>query len=135
MSFDAQLRQWSVKVESRTVGLLYAMGDLVQTSIVDGSPTTGAPGQPVDTGALKGSWIIQRMPSEVIVRTNVSYAPVIEHNLRSAYDPKGIKPERRNPDGSFRRSIKSVVGGHHSVKLTVAAADRLQAEALRELGD
>jgi hypothetical protein len=135
MSFDAQLKRWSIKVESRTKAVFLSTAAKVHESITVGSATTGAPGQPVDTGFLRASWTLRQGPTEATIATPVSYAPVIEDNLRSSYDPKGVKNERKNPNGSYRVPIKSTVGGHHSVKLTVAAADRLQAEALRELGD
>lgn len=135
MSFDAQLKAWSVKVESRTKAVFLSTAAKMHESITVGSATTGAPGQPVDTGFLRASWTLRQSMTDATIATNVSYAPVIEHNLRAAYDPRGVKNERKNPNGSYRAPIKSTVGGHHSVKLTVAAADRLQAEALRELGD
>lgn len=135
MSFDGQLKAWAVKVESRTKAVFLSTAMKMHESITVGSPVTASPGQPVDTGFLRASWIIRQTPTEAVISTPVSYAPVIEHNLRSSYDPKGVKNERKNPNGSFRRPIKSTVGGNHSVKLTVAGADRLQAEALRELGD
>ena len=136
MTFDADLKRFAIKVEARNRGVLENMATLVHDSIVKGSAITGAPGQPVDTGYLAGSWIRVVGSVDAEIATDAQYAPVIEHNLRTAFDPKGKPaPPRVNPDGSFRRPIKSTVGGHHSVKLTVGAADRLLAEAVRELGD
>lgn len=144
MTFSADLRKFAVKVE-RTTRLTFAnTATKIHESITEGSPITGAPGQPVDTGFLRNSWQLDIKPTHATVSTNVAYAPVIEHNLRTAYDPKGainrygvtggrIGPAL--PYGSGRRGVKSAVGGNHSVKMTVAAADRLQAAALREIGD
>lgn len=136
MSFDADLKRFAVKVETRNKAVFLSTAAKVHESITVGSATTGAPGQPVDTGFLRASWTLVQQPDGAEIATNVAYAPVIEHNLRTAYDSKGKQPPRQvNPNGSFRAPIKSTVGGHHSVKLTVAAADRLLAEAVRELGE
>jgi hypothetical protein len=44
-----------------------------QRSIVEGSELTGAPGQPVDTGFLKGSWSRwYDSPTKQTIGTNVS---------------------------------------------------------------
>jgi hypothetical protein len=135
MSFNADLNRFVIKVKSRTNAVHFSLATKVHESITVGSATTGAPGQPVDTGFLRNSWGLVRGATESSISTNVAYAPVIEHNLRSAYDAKGQQNDRTNPNGSSRRSVKSSVGGHHSVKLTVGGADRLQAEALREIGN
>lgn len=134
MSFDRDLNKFALKVDARTKAVYLSVAAKVHQSITVGSPTTGAPGQPVDTGFLRASWTLVQGPTVSEIATNVAYAPVIEHNLRAAYDPAGRKNERKNPNGTSRRAVKSTVGGNHSVKMTVAGADRLQAEALRELG-
>lgn len=136
MSFNADLNRFAVKVTARTTKVMFSTATKIHESITVGSATTGAPGQPVDTGFLRASWTLTNFPESAEIATNVAYAPVIEHNLRTAYNPAGkLPPRQTNADGSSRRPVKSTVGGHHSVKLTVAAADRLQAEAVRELGD
>jgi hypothetical protein len=134
MSFNADLNRFALKVDARTKAVYLAVAAKVHESITVGSPTTGAPGQPVDTGFLRASWTLTQGPTVSEIATNVAYAPVIEHNLRAAYNSSGVQNDRRNPNGTARRAVKSTVGGAHSVRLTVAAADRLQSEALRELG-
>lgn len=96
-------------------------------SIQDGSPLTGAPGQPVDTGYLKNSWqMVQDSPDSIVIGTNVAYAGVIEDGVRSSYDPDGTpRPKAMPGQGEAGRHIKSTVGGHHSVALTHANMDRL----------
>jgi hypothetical protein len=133
-AFDKALNTFALKVNARTKAVYLSVAAKVHQSITVGSATTGAPGQPVDTDFLRNSWTLVQGPTVSEIATNVAYAPVIEHNLRSAYNAAGRTNERKNPAGSYRAPIKSTVGGNHSVKLTVAAADRLQAEALRELG-
>jgi hypothetical protein len=110
MSFADDIRRFNVKVDKRAKALHDGVSDLAFSSIVEGSPVTGAPGQPVDTGNLKGSWqnIIEGPLTRFIV-TNVIYAPIIEDGTR----------------GGRTLTLRSRVGGWHSVKLTRAAWARM----------
>jgi hypothetical protein len=90
-------------------------------SIVEGSTLTGAPGQPVDTGNLKGSWQLT-FPSPTLARisTNVEYAEAVEDGV--------------GPHGPVRYG-KSGIGGSHSVKLTILGLQRLvDAEVAKKRG-
>ena len=93
----------TLKERQRDVFLGTAEG--LQESVVEGSPVTGAPGQPVDTAALKGSWQ-ETFPGVWVWQTvtNMAYAPAIE--------------EGEGPHGPL--TLRSGVGGFHSVKLTRA---------------
>lgn len=83
-------------------------------SIVNGSPITGSPGQPVDSGRLKASWIPEFPEANRFeTTTNVPYARIIEDNLRGA-------------------TLRSSVGGFHSVALTVAGFSRIVDHAVAE---
>ena len=76
-------------------------------SIRYGSAVTGAPGQPVDTGALLASWLLQFQSGwTAIMFSPLIYAPIIEDNHRGA-------------------TLRSKVGGFHSVKLTRAGWQRV----------
>ncbi|HEY4306559.1 MAG TPA: hypothetical protein VGM82_18935 [Gemmatimonadaceae bacterium] len=69
-------------------------------SIVNGSPVTGAPGQPVDTGRLRASWQLEFLDANTAkISTKLSYAEAVENKWRGA---------------SFKNH------GPHSVKLTEA---------------
>lgn len=116
MSFTDDLQAFRLKMEQRAKDTLAEAVTLVHESITVGSPITGAPGQPVDTGNLLASWQAT-FPDDVTgrVATNVVYAPGIEDGV--------------GPHGPITQ--RSRVGGFHSVKLTVASWDRVQAEALR----
>jgi hypothetical protein len=82
----------------------------VQRSVVLGSAITGAPGQPVDTGNLKASWIGEfESATAWALTTKTEYAPFIE-NGENAYGPF---------------TLRSEVGGFHSVKLTRAGWGRI----------
>lgn len=106
MSFGDDLRLFAEKVDGRHRLVFVGSVVHVHTSVVDGSPVTAAPGQPVDTGNLRASWQ-QTYPSELVaeVFTNVDYALPIEEGV--------------GPHGPM--TLRSHVGGFHSVALTRAA--------------
>ena len=110
MGFADDIRAFNRKIETQERDIFTGVVDLAHESIVEGSQVTGAPGQPVDTGALKGSWI-KSYPSkdEAVISTNVEYAPYIE--------------DGRNDRGEF--TLRSEVGGFHSLALTLASFQRI----------
>lgn len=131
MSFADDLQRFAAKTQGKSNALFINVAKDVKASIVDGSAVTGAPGQPVDTGNLKASWqLTMEAKHSALISTNVAYAPVIEDNLRSSFDPRGAMPVK----DALRKPIKSTVGGFHSVKLTVGAFDRIVESKLAELG-
>ena len=111
--FGESLRLFADKVDGRLQQVFVGSVNHVYRSIVDGSPTTGAPGQPVDTGNLKASWT-EAFPEELVgtVSTNVVYAEPIEEGI-GPYGPM---------------TLRSQVGGFHSLKLTRASWDRIVQE-------
>ena len=124
MSFSGDLLRFRLKTEKRANAVFVNVAALTKASITDGSPVTASPGQPVDTGFLKNSWQLTfPSPNVAEIVTKCAYAPVIEHNLRSAFVPGGSMPPVE--EGGSRPHIKSTVGGHHSVKYTVAGFGRL----------
>lgn len=90
-------------------------------SIQSGSPVTGAPGQPVGQygpgynqgsvgGTLKASWQLEfDSPTSARISTNIVYARGIEDGV--------------GPHGPI--TLRSTVGGFHSVKLTVAGFSKI----------
>ncbi len=120
MSFAAEIDAYARRLADWEYRLHSIAGDLVFESIVNGSPVTGAPGQPVDTGNLRASW--QREihgPLSQSIATNTVYAPAIEDGAR----------------GSKALTLRSQTGGFHSVKMTVAAWPRIVDEAERLAGE
>jgi hypothetical protein len=89
-----------------------------QRSIVEGSELTGAPGQPVDVGYLKGSWSPPVIDgSTATIGTNAEYAEAIEDGI-GKYGPL---------------TLRSQVGGFHSVALTIAGMDRIVEHVTNEV--
>jgi hypothetical protein len=109
MAFRDGINGFIRRVEARHRSVFVGVCTAVHDSIVNGSAVTGAPGQPVDSGNLKASWVPEFVDANTFqTTTNVEYAPIIEHNLRGA-------------------TLRSSVGGFHSVALTVAGFDRIVA--------
>lgn len=100
--------------------LLERVTDLAFDSIVYGSATTGAPGQPEDLRELK--WWEKRVESDTsaLIMTE-------EHSARSVED--GISYFNGKPI-----ELKRPGGGFHSVALTKQNFDKLLAQAVNELG-
>ena len=111
------VKAWAAKVE-RNLALIFTQTAIgVHTSVVEGSPVTKAPGQPVDTGNLRSSWVLTfPEPNVAEVSTNVEYAPNIEEGI--------------GPHGPM--TLQSQVGGFGSVKLTRTNFDRLVEDVTRQ---
>jgi hypothetical protein len=116
VTFSEDLARFAAKLKARNQLVFVNTASAVKGSIVDGSAVTGSPGQPVDTGTLKASWHLAFVsPTVADISTNVAYAPVIEDNARGA-------------------TLRSAVGGFHSVRYTVAGFERLVAVEVRRAG-
>jgi hypothetical protein len=115
MSFSDQVRSFALKVDGQARDVFVGTVAAAAASITDGSALTGAPGQPVDTGALKASWqTVFETPTSAVIGTNLVYAPLIED---------GISGKTGQP-----LTLRSQVGGFHSVALTVLNFDRIVAD-------
>lgn len=96
MSFESDIRAHMSRRDRRLQAIFRESVIELKQSVVVGSKLTGAPGQPVDTGRLRGSWIDRFLaPWRWLITTALVYAPIVE-NL----------PET---------SIRSEVGGARSV--------------------
>lgn len=105
MSFSQDLVAFARLVEQRERDVFVRTTQEVARSVVEGSEVTGAPGSPVDTGALRGSWVGEFVSDhEWHLTTNVEYAPFVEDNVGNV---------------TFK------VGGPHGVKLTIAGFERI----------
>lgn len=115
--FADRMRRRAEEIEARAELVLTTAVELAKQSIQFGSPLTGAPGQPVGiTGNLRNSWYVTKIsPSQYEISSNVIYARPIENGI--------------GPYGPL--TLRSAVGGFHSVKLTVTSFDRIVAAAAR----
>ncbi len=115
--FGSQVRAFGLKVEGQTKNVFVQTAVATKASIVEGSSVTGAPGQPVDTGALRASWQLEfTTPTSATIATNLEYAPIIEDGVR---DGRAL-------------TLRSQVGGWGSVRATVLNFDRLVQATVEE---
>jgi hypothetical protein len=111
-SFTDGLDRFAMKLDARNQRVFVGCATEVQRSVVFGSEITGAPGQPVDTGNLRDSWIPEfTSPTTWQTTTKVLYAPIIEHNIRGA---------------TFRNH------GPHAVELTRVGFPRIVAKVVAD---
>jgi len=133
--FGKRVKNWTLEIERGMNDLHVNASEKVRDSVVWGSDLTGAPGQPVDTGFLRNTWVagfkfVQKLHARL--STNASYARIIEEDNPGAYDPSGMD---RPPDKKTTRPQggRSEVGGAHSVKMTVAGWKNIVRAAKREV--
>jgi hypothetical protein len=108
--FRAALKGFKDKAYLRTNKVVNGVVAEAFRSVQTGSELTGAPGQPVDTGRLRSSWHITWQGREAaLISTNVVYAEQIEDGTRAGRE----------------LTLRSQVGGFHSVKLTLAGAGNI----------
>jgi hypothetical protein len=117
MSFTDEVRVFALKVEVKSKDVITEAGVEVQRSLVEGSEITGAPGQPVDTGALRASFVPERLGDyEWQITTNLVYAPSVEDGVQAPY-----VTARGTTVTPLPMRFRSAVGGAHSLALTRAS--------------
>lgn len=117
-SFSDDINRFCFKVENKVPALLATSAALAKVSVQEGSVLTNAPGQPVDENNLRPSWELEfQTPTVALISTNVIYAPGIEDGI--------------GPHGPL--TLRSAVGGFHSVSQTAQNFDRIVEEANRQL--
>lgn len=118
------------QLKRRLNALPRQLGNAVLESIRDGSPITGAPGQPEQTGELKRSWKMTLSGNRLRVFSNLFWAEFIEEGFRQRnptaksllgriFKSVGIGVKRTN------LTLRSPKGGFHSVKITRANIQKL----------
>jgi hypothetical protein len=118
MSFSEQLEMFASHVDRRNADLFHAVVFAAHESITLGSLITGAPGQPVQAGALRNSYQMS-WDSQWTARvaSALRYAWNIENAIR----------------GSTTLTRRSKVGGFHSIALTVDGFTSLVEHVNRQL--
>ncbi len=120
MAFAADVRGFSVKVAARTRDVFVATVLEAENSVKFGSATTGAPGQPVATGNLRGAWYSDIQGNVGVVACNAVGAMGVDTEPYAAQIEEGISARSGQPI-----HFRSPVGGAHSVALTVAGLGRI----------
>lgn len=115
--FAAWLRNIALDLRYREEDCFANIAEHVMTSVLVGSPVTGAPGQPIDTGELIGSWTMtMSVPSRYAkYESSAAHAEIIETNARGA-------------------KLRSKVGGFHSVAITMANLNKIIAHEAGKIG-
>lgn len=117
MSFSADIARFRERAMRRSQAVFHEAVFSAHRSIVQGSPLTGAPGQPVQYGALRQSWQIEILsPTVARIASALRYARSIEDGVSYAHGGRPL-------------TIRSQVGGTHSVQKTVANFDRIVVDA------
>lgn len=117
MSFVDDIARFCRLAKQREKALYKQSVEHAFRSIRFGSDVTGAPGQPVKEGVLLASWEMRQAGNATELETPLEYGPIIEDNFRGA-------------------TLRSEVGGFHSVKLTRLGWRRIVAyENQRLTGD
>jgi hypothetical protein len=112
-----------VQVQSRLI--FSAVVAHAHRSIQEGSEITGAPGQPVDTGQLRISWQVSKLTeTEAVISCGgdaAKYAMIIETGIRPIGRGRGNATGR----SGTRITLRSPVGGFHSIQLTLDGLQRI----------
>jgi hypothetical protein len=121
MSDETRNRDTSARLGAMLNDVFVGVGTEALRSIQEGSELTGAPGQPVQSGNLRASWHLDFPTTDrAEISTNVIYAEGVEEGT-GVYGPL---------------TLRSPVGGFHSVKITAANLDRIvDHEKRRVMGD
>ena len=117
-NWERAIDRFEAKVQRRLIEVHAKVAFALRDSVVFGSPVTGSPGQPVDTGNLRASWQLS-FPSLLLARlvTSAVYAEAIENGV--------------GPSGPM--VLKSPVGGFHSVRMTRTGFQKLVDKIVREV--
>lgn len=118
MSFADDLNRFNAKQQRLTRTLFVNVASATHGSIQSGSAVTGAPGQPVQTGNLRISWQLVFNVVKALIMTNTIYARVIEEGTRNGR----------------ALTLRSRVGGFHSVSKTIQGFRALVEDEARKLG-
>lgn len=124
-AFADQVRQFTAKAEQLSNDVYANVVSATFNSIVNGSPITGSPGQPVGQygpgyhpgevgGALKASWQVSGIETgDALISTYSPYAVQNEYGISAT-------------DGPYVQH--TTIGGRHSVAQTIGGFGRIVAD-------
>lgn len=112
--FETQLQQFVNILDERQQAVFAGVVDATYGSIVEGSPVTGAAGQPVDTGALRDSWkVTYERPGVAVIASDSPYARYVEHNTGNVryanHGPHSVKQTRAGLPELAKRVARNVL--------------------------
>jgi hypothetical protein len=117
-NFEDAIAGFVVQLDGAEEAVFVGTVAAVEESIKIGSPITAAPGQPVQSGDLRNSYIpTVHGPREVEISSHLDYALPIEEGI-GKHGPL---------------TLRSAVGGFHSIKLTAAGFQRLVDDVVRKV--
>lgn len=117
-NFESAIAGFIVQLEGAEEAVFVGTVAAVEESIKIGSPITASPGQPVQSGNLRNSYQPKRLGDrEVEISSDVEYALPIEEGV-GQHGPL---------------TLRSKVGGFHSIKLTAASFQRLVDDVVRKV--
>ncbi len=121
MGIGAQMKDiaggFTARLSAKNKRIFVGVAAEIQRSVQSGSEITGAKGQPVDKNVLRPSFIPEFIDDVTWqTSTNLPYARPIEDGV--------------GPYGAL--TLRSKVGGFHSVKLTKAGYGRIVAHVVSE---
>jgi hypothetical protein len=117
MSARSDMEGIVLRIAAKNRAVFVLVATIVQLELTMGGPITGAPGQPVDTGALRASYIAAFLDERTWqTSTNLPYARGIEDGV--------------GPHGAL--TLRSNVGGFHSIKLIRVGFPAIVSYAMRE---
>jgi hypothetical protein len=155
MTYREDVRRWVGKVRTTIPDVVTSTALQMHASIVAGSSVSAAPGQPVDTGYLRSSWIVAIGKDPSYPTNGTGAAKDASWSGRKASrpdDPPAPPPPLSAPQVAPNALVASIttntryaeyveqgqhayrVGGPDSVKLTRAAFGRFVEIAVREQG-
>lgn len=120
MSAREDMQRIVMRIDAKNRAVFVGSAAIVQSELTVGGPITGAPGQPVRSGALRASYIPEFVDDHTWQSTSgLPYAEGIENGV--------------GPHGPIQ--IRSSVGGSHSIKLIRAGFPAIVAHVTREVGE
>ena len=118
-NFREDCRRIGLRIQVQTRDVFTGVVMEMHRSIQEGSELTGSPGQPVDTGELRASWIANVSGDVGLISTKAEYAKYIEDGV--------VVVRRGQVTGSTKQrlTLRSKVGGFGSVAKTIAGLPRI----------
>lgn len=115
MGFADQLKAFGDKTETNLNAVYEGVDQATFDSIVEGSPITGAPGQPIGfTGKLHDSWSMEKAVGETTISSTDGAALAVEENWSNGvfknHGPKSLALTVANFDLIVKSEVAKVVG-------------------------